>query len=114
MPTFANLSGFKIPDDRVIDGIDQTDLLLGKSDTGRETFYFDRAGIRKGKWKYLQAKAHFYGYAREDDRPMEEELYDLENDLGETTNLAKKHPKIVAELRKLTEELPAYRPDERR
>jgi hypothetical protein len=45
---------------------------------------------------------------------MEEELYDLENDLGETTNLAKKHPKIVAELRKLTEELPAYRPDERR
>ena len=114
MPTFANLSGFKIPDDRVIDGIDQTDLLLGKSDAGRETFYFDRAGIRKGKWKYLQAKAHFYGYAREDGRPMEEELYDLENDLRETTNLAKKHPMIVAELRKLTDELPAYRPDERR
>ena len=45
---------------------------------------------------------------------MEEELYDLENDLGETTNLAKKHPKIVAELRELTEKLPAYRPDERR
>ena len=114
MPTFANLSGFKIPDDRVIDGIDQTDLLLGISDKGRETFYFDRAGIRKGKWKYLQANAHFYGYAREDDRPMEEELYDLENDLGETTNLAKKHPKIVAELRKLTDKLPAYRPDEGR
>ena len=114
MPTFANLSGFKIPDDRVIDGIDQTDLLLGISDKGRETFYFDRAGIRKGKWKYLQAKAHFYGYAKEDDRPMEEELYDLENDLGETTNLAKKHPKIVAELRKLTDKLPAYRPDEGR
>jgi len=114
MPTFANLSGFKVPDDRVIDGIDQTDLLMGNSEKGRETFYFDRAGIRKGKWKYLKAKAHFYGYAREDDRPVEEELYDLEKDLGETTNLAKKHPKVVAELRKLTEELPAYRPDERR
>ena len=60
------------------------------------------------------AKAHFYGYAREDDRPLEEELYDLGNDLGETTNLAKKHPEIVAELRKLTAELPSYRPDERR
>ena len=59
-------------------------------------------------------KAHFYGYAREDDRPAEEELYDLENDLGETTNLAKKHPKILAELRKLTNELPSYKPDERR
>ena len=114
MPTFAKLSDFKIPLDRVIDGIDQTDLLLGKSETGRETFYFDRAGIRRGKWKYLKAKAHFYGYAKEDDRPVEEELYDLENDLSETTNLAKKHPKVVAELRELTEELPTYRPDERR
>ncbi len=114
LPTFANLCGFKAPDDRVVDGIDQTDLLLGKSEKGRETFYFDRAGIRKGKWKYLKAKAHFYGYAREDDRPAAEELYDLDNDLGETTNLTKKHPGIVAELRKLTEELPAYRPDERR
>ena len=114
MPTFAKLSDFKIPADRVIDGIDQTDLLLGNSKKGRETFYFDRAGIRKGKWKYLKAKAHFYGYAREDDRPLEEELYDLEKDLGETTNLAKKHPKVVVELRKLTEDLPTYRPDERR
>ena len=45
---------------------------------------------------------------------MVEELYDLEKDLGETTNLAKKHSKIVAELRALTDELPAYRPDARR
>jgi len=101
LPTFANLCGFKTPDDRVIDGIDQTDLLLGKSDKGREIFYFDRAGIRKGKWKYLKANAHFYGYAREDDRPLEEELYDLEVDLGETKNFAKKHPEIVGELKKL-------------
>jgi arylsulfatase A-like enzyme len=114
MPTFANLCGFKVPADRVIDGVDQTELLLGKSEKGRETFYFDRAGIRRGKWKYLKPKAHFYGYAREDDRPVEEELYDLEKDLGESTNLAKKYPKIVAELRALTDELPAYRPDERR
>ena len=106
MPTFAKLCGFKAPGDRLIDGVDQTALLMGKSQKGRETFYFDRAGIRKGKWKYLLPNAHFYGYAREDGRPVEEELYDLENDLGETTNLAKKHPKIVAELRKLTEGLP--------
>ena len=30
-----------------------------------------------------------------------EELYDLESDLGETTNLAEKHPKKVQELRAL-------------
>jgi hypothetical protein len=28
-------SGGKVPDDRPIDGVDQTDLLLGRSDTGR-------------------------------------------------------------------------------
>jgi arylsulfatase A-like enzyme len=106
MPTFASLCGFKVPDDRKIDGVDQTNLLLGKSEKGRETFYFDRAGIRKGKWKYLKADAHFYGYAREDNRPKEEELYNLKKDLDEKNNLAKKHPKILAELRKLTESMP--------
>src|SRR5215212_8610549 len=34
-PTFARLAGGKMPDDRPIDGVDQTDLLLGASDTGR-------------------------------------------------------------------------------
>ena len=77
-----------------IDGIDQTDLLMGKTETGRKTFYFDRAGIRFGKWKYLRAKAHFYGYAREDDRPEAEELYNLKKDIGERENLAEKHPAL--------------------
>ena len=34
-PTLARLAGGKVPDDRPIDGVDQTDLLLGASDTGR-------------------------------------------------------------------------------
>ena len=114
MPTFAKLCGFNIPDDRKIDGIDQTDLLLGKSEKGRNTFYFDRAGIRMGKWKYLKADAHFYGYAREDERIEVDELYNLNKDLGETKNLALKNPGIVAKMKKLTEELPAYQPDEKR
>ena len=99
MPTFARLAGFEVPTDRVIDGIDQTDLLLGKTDQGRESFYFDKAGIRIGKWKYLEANAHFFGYAVEADREKVEELYDLEADLGERNNLAKKHPDIVARLK---------------
>ena len=114
MPTFAKLCGFNIPDDRKIDGIDQTDLLLGKSEKGRDTFYFDRAGVRMGKWKYLKADAHFYGYAREDERIEVDELYNLNKDLGETKNLALKNPGIVAKMKKLTEELPAYQPDEKR
>ncbi len=98
MSTFANLCDFEVPKDRRIDGIDQTDLLLGKRKTGRDYFYFNNAGVRKGKWKYLKANAHFHGYAVEKDRAKVEELYDLEADLGERNNLAEKHPEKVAEL----------------
>ena len=101
LPTFARLCGFEVPEDRVIDGQDQTDLLLGKRDSGRADFYFDRAGVRSGQWKYLKADAHFHKYAVEDDRPVEEELYDLESDPGESRNLAKVHPEKVAEMRRL-------------
>jgi hypothetical protein len=49
----------------VIDGVDQTDLLLGKNAKGaRETFVFRNNGIRKGKWKYLKAKHNVYDHVR--------------------------------------------------
>ena len=108
LPTFATLCGFEVLKDRHIDGIDQTELLFGRCGTGREYFYFDRAGVRKGKWKYLRANAHFYGYAVDDRRPKAEELYDLEADLGELTNLATKHPKVAAELKLLMEDIERY------
>ncbi len=105
LPTFANLAGFEIPTDRHIDGIDQTDLLLGNRETGRDYFYFDKAGVRQGKWKYLKPDAHFFGYAIEDDREKVAELYDLEADLGEQTNLASQFPEKVDELAKLMAEI---------
>ena len=101
MPTFSNICKFDLPESVHIDGIDQTALLLGKRDKGRDFFYFNKAGGRKGKWKYLKADAHFYGYAIEDDRKKIEELYNLEIDIGETNNLAKKFPEKVAELKEL-------------
>jgi len=42
-----------------------------------------------------------YGYARDTQRKEVEELYDLEADIGETKNLAEKHPEIVSELKQL-------------
>ena len=61
-------------------------------------------GVRQGKWKYLKAKAHFHGYAVENDREKVEELYDLEADLGETTNLAHENPEVVMRLLALIEQ----------
>ena len=111
LPTFATLCGYEVPDDRVIDGVDQTDLLLGKSEAGhRNTFMYTAHasrkkniyainGIRVGKWKYLKAEHTISNYAKDPDREPVEELYNLEKDLGETTNLAKEHPEVVKRLR---------------
>ena len=56
-----------------------------------------------GKWKYLKPDAFFHGYAVEDGRKKVAELFDLENDLEETTNLAQRNPEKVAELKSLME-----------
>ena len=110
MPTFAKLCGFEVPKDRRIDGIDQSDLLLGRRKAGRDYFYYNEAGIRKGKWKYLKANAHFHGYAVENDRAKVEELYDLESDLGEQNNLAEKFPEKVTELKLLMKSIERLSP----
>lgn len=101
MPTFATLAGFEVPNDRQVDGVDQTDLLMGRRESGRDHFYYSQAGVREGRWKYLKPDAHFHAYAIEDDRPRSDELYDLLADPAEQNNLAQQHPDKVAALRTL-------------
>jgi arylsulfatase A-like enzyme len=113
LPTFARLTGFQVPNDRIIDGVDQTELILGKSSTGaRGTYFYQGNGVREGKWKYLAAKHQVPGYAKDNNRREVEELYDLESDIGETTNLADVHPDKVKELRELTKKIQGDEPIE--
>jgi len=107
LPTFATLAGYDVPSDRIIDGVDQTQLLLGKSETGsrRDYFYFcknEMHGVRKGKWKLiLPDRKQFYGYV--DDRGSgETELYDLDADIGEKKNLAEEYPEVAREMLEYT------------
>ena len=110
LPTFTALSGVKPPTDRVIDGIDQTALLLGQTEEGRETFIYDQVGegdanmgvgIRKGNWKLLLPGRK----PEQDHRFLMDfgtnglELYDLDSDIGEKNNVADDHPEVVKELR---------------
>ena len=96
-----------MPDDRIIDGADQTQLLLGKSDESARTDYFyfcksEMHGVRMGKWKLLLPDLEkFYGYVN-DRGSGKVELYDLDSDIGEKTNLAAKHPEVVEEMVKYT------------
>jgi arylsulfatase A-like enzyme len=52
-PTFANLIGSKIPADRPIDGVDQTDVLFGRSETGNRDslLTFIGADLVAARWK---------------------------------------------------------------
>ena len=110
MPTFANLGGFDPPTDRLIDGVDQTALLMGEDEGGaRNTFFYQGNGVRQGKWKYLKAKHSVPGYARDTRREEKEELYDLEADIGETTNLAESYPERVKMMKALLNEIAAGR-----
>jgi arylsulfatase A-like enzyme len=54
--TFARLAGGKVPDDRPMDGIDQTDLLLGRNDSGRREHLLTFVGpsLVAARWKQFR------------------------------------------------------------
>ena len=62
-PTFARLIGSKVPTDRPIDGVDQTDVLFGKSETGNRdsllTFIgADLVAVRWKQWRMYFTDVH--------------------------------------------------------
>jgi len=103
LPTFCTLAGVEIPMDRHLDGVSQTALLLGESETGarNEYHYFSRTELHAYRWRkwklVLPGRADFHNYVKDrgTDGP---ELYDLENDVGEQQNLADEHPHLVRDL----------------
>jgi len=98
-PTLLELTGIPLKPEEHIDGKSLLPLLEGKALAERPLIwhyphYGNQGGqpssiIRKGKWKLI----HYY----EDGR---KELYNLETDKEETTDLSKDHPQLVKELNK--------------
>ncbi|MEE3060408.1 MAG: sulfatase-like hydrolase/transferase, partial [Verrucomicrobiota bacterium] len=91
LPTVANLCGQQVPQDRIIDGHDVSKILLGraKAKSPHETLYYEKDGVRQGKWKLVRYKVKADRFA---------ELYDLEKDLGEQNDLSKQYPEKVKAL----------------
>jgi arylsulfatase A-like enzyme len=97
LPTIAFYAGAKLPETE-LDGINIAKLLEDPaSNSGHEVFFYSKNtkiwGVRKGDWKYLP-----HGGAREATENDPPELYNLKEDISETTNLVKQYPAIVKNL----------------
>ena len=110
LPTFAELAGAEPPHDRIIDGKDIWPLLAGKegAKTPHENFFYYRTGqlrgVRSGKWKLLLPVNVRTGQPWAKAAFAKLELFDLEADISETTNLADQHPDIVKKLTVICEQ----------
>ncbi len=100
LPTFARLAGREPPSDRQLDGKDIRPLLFGVKGAGSPTeafFYYmsDRLeAVRSGPWKLFIAR---FDRSARSSNPIRE-LYHLAEDIGETTNVADRHPEVVEQL----------------
>jgi len=91
-PTLASLVGEqrRVPSDRPIDGVDQSDFLLGKKDKSGREYIVTYVGNRVFSVKWRTLKVHFYT-AEGTFSPIVEhtfpQVYDIKNDPGETREL---------------------------
>jgi len=106
LPSFCALAGAKLPKGIALDGKNKSKVLLGKTSDENRTLYWeygrnnvsfvfpkglDRSpnlAVREGKWKYL---INMDGTGAE--------LYDMETDSKETTNLASEYPNEAEKLK---------------
>lgn len=102
-PTFAKIAGTEIT--RPVDGKDISGLLFRGGKSPHEAFFYYRderlQAVRDGRWKIHMYPEEWTAEDRERTKgPM---LFDLKNDIGETTDLSSKHPAIVKRLEALAE-----------
>ncbi|MCH2277244.1 MAG: sulfatase [Acidobacteriota bacterium] len=113
-PTIAGITGAAVPSDRIIDGKDIWALMSGAPDavTPHEAFFYYWPGqlhaVRSGRWKLHVPHGYqtiegadlatpmFHGIYAQAEIGLS--LFDLEADIGETTNVADQYPQVVERL----------------
>ena len=118
MPTIAKLAGAKMPQDRVIDGLDLSQIFHGsQTELDRPFFFYQHQSlraVREGDWKLHLPHSEldqtkegqlWQSHVPKNDRPYIKELtlYNLKKDIGETTNVAQNHKEVVERLMKQLE-----------
>ena len=91
LPTVLDAVGIKASRDYAFDGKSILPVLTGKKDVLHENLFWSEGGktgewaVRSGDWKLVVHKAKV-------------ELFDLKNDVSESTDLSAQHPDIVKKL----------------
>ena len=121
LPTIARLTNAPLPDLK-IDGKDVWDVISGVSTESPQKAYFfyyrvnELFGVRYGKWKMYFPHRYRTMDGQEpgkDGQPGEYRMIDLEDielynmveDISETTNVANEHPEIVQQIKVLANEI---------
>jgi uncharacterized sulfatase len=106
-PTACEIVGTGIPGP--IDGISMYPLLTGQDQPTHEFLYWEfleqggKQAVRMGNWKGIKLDV-------KENPEASIELYNVAEDIGETTNLAGQYPDIVEQMQKIMQE--AHTPDE--
>ncbi len=113
LPTFAHLAGAQLPKNRPIDGENIAPLLMGKEPPNYSRGFLYWSGrrlsaVRGGKWKLVFPGSYTVwevgggglpGHERLSET-IELSLFNLDTDVGETTNVIDQYPNVVARLQK--------------
>jgi arylsulfatase A-like enzyme/proteasome assembly chaperone (PAC2) family protein len=109
LPTLAGLAGYTVPTDRTVDGVDVWPVITGQSSSrsadtifGFDEKFFglvDLGIVRKGPWKL---------HVTTQNRTVSPvALYNIDDDLGETTDVKSAEPAVVSDLVALGEQVVA-------
>jgi len=89
LPTFASIAQAKMPNNLLIDGIDISNHLINCKKLPTRNFYWAKSNgkaVRYGDWKLIE------------NSNKSKELYNLNNDIEESNNIANSNPEIVSKL----------------
>ena len=110
MPTLLELSGSEAKAPEGTDGISIAPTLLGEKQAERPFLYREFTGYDGqqavwlgNRWKGIRQNLAPRGKNSPPDLAVKTELYDLNNDVSESKDVADDHPEVLAEIEKLME-----------
>lgn len=114
LPTLATWTGATLPTGRTLDGQDISQLLTGKKSANpfnHQPIYIVNHGKAEAVrtedgWKYRRVPATASGSITATAQPAKEELFQLNADPSERTNVIEDYPEIAAKMRKLFDQFP--------